>query len=141
MMSCIRSKNTKPEWALRRALHARGLRYRLHVAELEGRPDLVFPKFNAIVFVHGCFWHQHIACKYAFKPSTRSDFWARKFSANTLRDQIVRERLLKDGWRVAVVWECVLRRPAHVSATAEELTRWLNAKTAQILEIGKGRAL
>ena len=83
-MRSIKGKNTKPELILRRALHARGLRYRLHRPDLPGCPDLVFPKYRAVIFVHGCFWHRH-GCKYTSTPSTRRDFWEKKFLANMER--------------------------------------------------------
>ena len=110
MMSGIRGKDTKPEMLLRRSLHALGLRYRLHVADLPGKPDLVFPRFNAVVFVNGCFWHRHAGCRYATTPATRREFWESKFAANVSRDQANRNRLLDSGWRVLVIWECALKK-------------------------------
>jgi len=105
MMSAIRSKNTKPEIILRRALHATGLRYRLHASNLPGKPDLVFPKYRTIVFIHGCFWHSH-SCK-AFKiPETNSAFWKKKLEANRKRDKCHSIKLKQIGWKVIVVWEC-----------------------------------
>jgi len=135
MMSGIRGKNTKPEMALRRALHARGFRFRLHSSKVHGRPDLVLPKHRAVVFVHGCFWHRHEGCRYATTPSTRPDFWQAKFEANVARDNAVRATLLEDGWRVATVWECALRKPAQVAASAKLLSAWLLSDEDQI-EIG-----
>lgn len=126
MMSGIRGKNTKPELALRRALHARGFRFRLHSDKVHGRPDLVLSKHRAVVFVHGCFWHRHEGCRYATVPATRPEFWRAKFDANTARDSAVRTRLLEDGWRVATVWECALRKPEQVSATTDLLAAWLH---------------
>lgn len=105
MMSGIRSKNTRPELVLRQALHARGFRYRLHAPGLPGKPDLVFPKYRAVLQVHGCFWHRH-GCSKTSIPSTNSEFWQAKFERNLERDRAV-ELLLRDlGWRVGVVWEC-----------------------------------
>ncbi len=135
MMSGIRGKNTKPELALRRALHARGFRFRLHSGKVHGRPDLVLPKHRAVVFVHGCFWHRHEGCRYTTTPSTRQDFWQAKFEANVTRDSAVRTTLLEDGWRVATVWECALRKPDKVAASAELLSAWLLSDEDQI-EIG-----
>ena len=135
MMSGIRSKNTKPELALRRALHARGFRFRLHSGKVPGRPDLVLPKHRAVVFVHGCFWHRHEGCRYATVPATRPDFWRAKFEANAARDSAVRTRLLEDGWRVATVWECALRKPEQVEASTESRSIWLRTEELQI-EIG-----
>lgn len=136
MMSGIRSKNTKPELALRRALHARGFRFRLHSGGLHGRPDLVLKKYSAAVFVHGCFWHRHEGCRYATTPMTREDFWQKKFEANVARDEVVRQQLLDDGWRVATVWECALRKPSHVNATTDLLSDWLRSNDLQ-LQIGE----
>jgi DNA mismatch endonuclease, patch repair protein len=135
MMSGIRGKNTKPELALRRALHARGFRFRLHSRKVHGRPDLVLPKHRAVVFVHGCFWHRHQGCRYTTSPSTRPEFWQAKFEANVIRDSAVRTTLLADGWRVATVWECALRKPDQVELAAERLAAWLVGKATQ-LELG-----
>lgn len=107
-MSGIRSKNTGPEMIVRRALHARGFRYRLHAKELPGRPDLVFPRYRCVVMVHGCFWHGH-DCHLFKLPSTRVDFWLAKINRNRQRDVEVREELQARGWRVLEVWECDLR--------------------------------
>lgn len=125
MMAGIRGKDTKPEMVLRRALHARGLRYRLHVKGIPGRPDLLFPKFKAAVFVHGCFWHRHDGCRYTTTPATRAEFWQSKFAANVARDTSVGDALAEAGWRVAIVWECALRKPDQVEAAVEVLARWL----------------
>lgn len=135
MMSGIRGKNTKPELALRRALHARGFRFRLHSGKVHGRPDLVLPKHRAVVFVHGCFWHRHKGCRYATVPATRPEFWRAKFDANVARDRTVRTTLLDGGWRVATVWECALRKTDQVAASAELLSTWLLSEEDQI-EIG-----
>jgi DNA mismatch endonuclease (patch repair protein) len=124
MMAGIRGKNTKPEVLLRKGLHAKGLRFRLHAASLPGRPDIVFPRYNAVCFVHGCFWHQHSGCRYAATPKTRPEFWQLKFAANNDRDKVVVDLLQLGGWRIAIVWECTLRTngPAHVAGT---LKGWL----------------
>lgn len=132
MMSGIRGKNTKPEIALRTALHGRGFRYRLHGRDVPGHPDLVLPRYRAVVFVHGCFWHRHDACRYATSPATRPDFWQAKFDANMRRDRDVQELLSNQGWRVATVWECALRRREHVAATADLLASWLSESTRTI---------
>ena len=124
MMAGIGSRNTKPELALRRALHALGLRFRLHNRKLPGTPDLVFKRFGAVCFVHGCFWHRHDDCPYAYTPSTRRAFWAAKFDSNAERDRQNRRDLLEAGWRVAVVWECALRK-GDESTTALKLDQWL----------------
>jgi DNA mismatch endonuclease (patch repair protein) len=136
MMSAIRGKDTKPELALRRALHARGFRFRLHSKKVHGRPDLVLPKYRAVVFVHGCFWHRHGGCRYATTPATRSEFWQAKFAANVARDSAVRGALLEEGWRVATIWECTLRKPEQVSVATDRLSEWLLTVGAT-LELGE----
>lgn len=106
MMSGIKGRDTAPELAVRSFLHRSGLRFRLHGRNLPGRPDLVFPKYRTVLFVHGCFWHRHGRCRYASTPATNRVFWERKFAANVERDHRVRLQLRKMGWRVLVVWEC-----------------------------------
>ncbi|TAZ42060.1 very short patch repair endonuclease [Rhizobium ruizarguesonis] len=137
MMAGIKGKNTKPELVLRRALHAQGLRFRLHSTKITGAPDIVLPKYKAAVFVHGCFWHRHFRCRYATTPSTRPEFWQAKFAANVSRDNAVKSKLLEAGWRVATVWECALRKQNHVEGTARQLADWLRCGTEEI-EIGEG---
>src|SRR4051794_34831289 len=110
MMGQIRSRDTKPEMAVRKFLHANGFRYRLHDRKLPGRPDLVLPKYQTVVFVHGCFWHQHSGCSLAYTPATRREAWAEKFSLNKTRDERALEALKKMGWNVIVIWECGLRK-------------------------------
>ena len=119
-MSLIRGKDTVPEMVLRRELHALGLRFRLHRKGLPGKPDLIFPKFNAIVLVHGCFWHRHLGCKIATTPKSNTAFWIEKFDKNVARDGKVAIALASLGWRVFVVWECELSQ-ARAKATAVEL--------------------
>lgn len=136
MMAGIKGKDTKPELVLRRALHARGFRYRLHSKNVPGRPDLVFPKHHAIVFVHGCFWHRHEGCRYTTTPSTRPEFWQAKFDANVIRDAAIRDQLIEAGWRVATVWECSLRKTDQLVATVGRLRTWLLSDNGQ-LEIGE----
>lgn len=123
MMAGIRGRNTRPELLLRRELHARGLRFRLHRKDLPGSPDLVFPRYKAVVFVHGCFWHRHDDCRYASTPATRTEFWQKKFAANVARDRKVEDDLTTLGWRVAVVWECALRK--GVGQAGERIADWL----------------
>ena len=105
MMSAIRGRDTRPELEVRRLLHREGLRFRLHAA-LPGKPDLVFPKYEAVVFVHGCFWHRHPNCRYATTPASNQEFWQAKFNANVARDKRVLARLRREGWRVFTVWAC-----------------------------------
>jgi len=107
-MSRIRSRDTKPELQLRRALHAAGLRYRLHDRRLPGTPDIVFPGRRAVIFVHGCFWHGH-DCPLSITPATRTEFWEDKIRRNRTRDSASEAALLGAGWRVLTVWECALR--------------------------------
>jgi DNA mismatch endonuclease, patch repair protein len=136
MMAGIRGKDTQPEMALRRALHVRGFRFRLHSKNVPGRPDLIFRKYRAVVFVHGCFWHRHTDCRYSTMPATRPDFWQAKFKTNVARDSTVRATLIEAGWRVATVWECALRKPDKVQATAANLSDWLLSNEREI-EIGE----
>ena len=132
MMAGIRGKNTKPELALRKGLHALGFRYRLHSSRVIGKPDLIFPRYNAVVFVHGCFWHWHEGCQYATTPATRPDFWQAKFDSNVARDQKVREQLLNDGWRVATVWECALRGNDRLHRSIHACADWLKEDHREI---------
>lgn len=124
-MSRIRVKDTKPEIRLRRLLHARGLRYRLHVRDLPGRPDLVFPRCRSVVFVHGCFWHGHSDCRIANQPKSNSAFWVNKFKMNQARDTRSILQLEDAGWRVMVVWECELSSRAGAEETAAKVAAWL----------------
>jgi DNA mismatch endonuclease (patch repair protein) len=113
MMAGIRGKNTRPEMLLRRGLHARGLRYRLHQQDLPGKPDLVFPARRAVIFVHGCFWHQH-ECHLFKWPGSRPEFWKAKLSGNREVDARAIASLQEAGWRTGVVWECALRGRARL---------------------------
>ena len=123
-MSQISGKDTKPEMMVRKFLHANGFRYRLHVKDLPGKPDLVLPKYNSVIFVHGCFWHAHEGCKYFKIPKTRTEWWENKLLGNRERDE-KHVRQLKDlGWNVIVVWECELK-PENVKKTLPELVKRL----------------
>lgn len=106
MMSGIRGKNTKPELVVRSFLHRRGLRFRLQDKRLPGRPDIVLPRYRAVVQVHGCFWHQHSGCRFAYTPKANREFWSRKLSENVARDTASEYALRARGWRVLTVWEC-----------------------------------
>lgn len=108
MMAGIRGKDTKPELLLRSELHRRGFRFRLHRRDLPGCPDMVFPKWGAAIFVHGCFWHGH-DCHLFRLPKTRTEFWREKIAGNALRDQRQINALREAGWRVGVVWECAVK--------------------------------
>ncbi len=118
LMSRVRSKDTKPEWVLRSALHRLGFRYRLRRKDLPGKPDLVFAKYRTVVFVNGCFWHRHPGCSQATTPKSNVEFWERKFRRNVERDARNHQVLCEYGWRVVVVWECEL-----YSKTVETIER------------------
>ena len=120
MMSGIRSKNTKPELAVRRYLHARGFRYRISPRNVPGRPDIVLPRYRAAILVHGCFWHRHPGCRLATNPASNVDFWKKKFSANVARDAKVLDLLTEAGWRAIVVWECEIS-DYRLAAVAEQI--------------------
>jgi len=109
VMAQIKSRNTKPERMVRSLLHRMGYRFRLHRSDLPGKPDIVLPRYQAVVFVHGCFWHRHQDCKYAYTPKSRTEFWINKLELNRLRDQKNAEALRAQGWRVFVLWECELK--------------------------------
>ena len=113
-MSRIRGKDTKPEIAVRSMLHRLGYRFRLHRNDLPGRPDIVLPSRKTVILVHGCYWHRHSGCKYAYSPKSRIDFWEKKFAENTARDRRNMDELQSIGWRALVVWECELREPGEL---------------------------
>ena len=115
IMSLVRSANTKPEIAIRRMLHAMGYRYRLHRRDLPGNPDLVFPSRRKIVFVNGCFWHQHPCTRGSRIPASRRDYWVRKLRRNRKRDAVNLKTLMGMGWSPIVVWECQLKNPSRVA--------------------------
>ncbi len=108
-MARVQSKNTAPEMRVRRIAHRMGLRFRLHRTDLPGKPDLVFPRYRMVVFVHGCFWHRHTDCKRASLPATRQEFWQAKFESNIARDLKQQAALANSGWTVLVLWECELK--------------------------------
>lgn len=126
VMRAVKSANTKPELVLRKALHAKGLRYRLHDKKLPGKPDLVFPKYRAIIFVHGCFWHGHDCPRGARVPKTNRDYWVAKIARNKARDTKNQQDLNALGWRTRVVWECMLKDPEKAS---EIVKNWLLKQT------------
>lgn len=109
VMSKIRSKDTKPELTLRKALFAKGFRYRVNDKKLPGKPDIVLSKYNTVIFLHGCFWHRHEGCKYAYTPKTNTEFWVNKITSNVHRDTINTEKLTALGWNVITIWECEIR--------------------------------
>ena len=138
MMAGIRGKDTKPELQVRKALHARGFRYRLHGKKLPGRPDMVFAKHKALLFVHGCFWHAH-DCPLFRWPATRADFWRTKIAGNQDRDVRNIAALLDSGWRVAIVWECALkgrlRKP--LNEVIDLCENWLMSSEATLQVAGQ----
>lgn len=115
-MSRIRSRDTKPELAVRSALHRLGYRFRVHSRDLPGRPDIVLPKHNVAILVHGCFWHRHLACVDCSNPKTRRQYWTPKLLGNQKRDTRNRRLLRKAGWRPIVIWECQTKNVARLSA-------------------------
>ena len=122
-MSRIRARDTAPEWIVRRFLHARGFRYKLHDRSLPGTPDLVLPKYRTVIFIHGCFWHGHADCKYFVVPKTRTDFWMGKIMTNMSNDQLAVQRLRRQGWKVITIWECRLKPKLVRQTLAKLLTR------------------
>jgi len=110
-MSRIRGKNTKPEIAVRKMLHAAGFRFRLHVRKLPGKPDIVLPKWKTAIFVHGCFWHRHEGCVRCTTPTNNREYWIEKFRRNMERDEQHRDALVTLGWNVIVIWECNVKTP------------------------------
>lgn len=128
-MSKIRGKDTRPEIMVRGWLWANGYRYRFHTKDLPGKPDIVLPKYRAVIFVHGCFWHRH-GCRSTTTPESRRDFWLAKFSENVSRDKRNIAALLEQSWRVMVIWECSLRgKYATPELVAEQIADFLNSET------------
>ena len=124
-MSSIRGKNTKPEILVRKGLHARGFRFRLHNKKLPGSPDIVLPKYGVAIMVNGCFWHGHKGCRYATEPKTNIEFWETKIARNRHRDEVTTAHLEALGWTVITIWECELR-------TSSQLDDRLNTLTEEI---------
>ena len=142
MMAGIRGRDTRPELAVRRALHAVGFRFRLHDPRLPGRPDIVLPRYHAVVLVHGCFWHRHEGCRLTTMPATRAEFWEEKFAGNVARDAREMVLLADAGWRVAVLWECGLRAK-DTTSQMERLSEWLRSDEVrfELSESGRGNGL
>ena len=126
MMAGIRGRDTRPELAVRRALHGAGFRFRLHDARLPGRPYIVLPRHRAVVLVHGCFWHRHEGCRLTTTPATRAEFWQEKFAGNVARDARDMALLADAGWRIAVLWECGLRAK-DIAPLMTRLAAWLRS--------------
>lgn len=123
VMSRIRSKDTKPEKIIRSILHKQGFRFRINRKDLPGKPDIVLPKYKTVIFVHGCFWHRHEGCKYAYTPKSNIDFWNKKFSSTLQRDKNIQNKLRKSGWKVLTIWECEIK---EIEKTPELLDSLLN---------------
>jgi len=127
MMSGIRGRNTKPEILIRSLLHRRGFRFRLHDLKLPGKPDIVLPRYQAVIFVHGCFWHAH-DCSLFKLPITRSEFWQKKFNKNKKNVQNAISTLLASDWRVCIVWECALRgKKKNLDDIGDHLSKWIQS--------------
>lgn len=135
-MAKIRSKDTKPEEYIRHLLFSRGYRYRKNVAKVPGHPDAWLPKYNVALFVHGCFWHRHPGCKYAYTPKSRVEFWNKKFENNIARDIVVRNQLQAQGIRTLVIWECtvkkMLRDEPYESKVLSEVEQFLGGKSQNL---------
>lgn len=133
MMAGIRGKNTRPEMTIRRALHRMGFRYRLHSRKLPGKPDLVFPKLGAVVFVHGCFWHGH-DCHLFKWPSSRRRFWRDKIEGNRKRDAESSVKVGEVGWRILTIWECAIkgRTRRDEAEVIEAVANWLTTGTCNM---------
>lgn len=136
MMSGIKGRNTKPEILIRKILHHQGFRFRLHATDLAGKPDIVLPRYHAVIFVHGCFWHGH-DCPLFKWPSTRPDFWRDKIERNRKTDNKARQALLDGGWRVGIVWECAIRGAnKNIEHVGLRLATWLLGDVPSIEERG-----
>lgn len=135
-MAAVKARDTKPELMIRRALHGAGLRYRLNVRDLPGKPDIVLPRYRAVVFVHGCFWHRH-DCDLFRWPESRTEFWREKLDANAARDVKAADALEEAGWRQAVIWECALkgRKKRDFQDTMQRLIGWIRSDD-QAITIG-----
>lgn len=137
-MSHIRSKNTKPEKQVRSALHKAGFRYRICDKRYPGKPDLVFPKYYAVIFINGCFWHAHEGCKYFVFPKSNHDFWEQKFKRNKERDSENIKYFQDQCWRVCVVWECAIRgkkSKQKIEQVTDKIIQWLDESSEPYLEL------
>lgn len=135
MMAGIKSKNTKPELLIRSLLHNRGFRFRLHVKDLPGKPDIVLPKYHSVIFVNGCFWHGHKNCHFFKLPSTRTEFWQAKIFKNQVNDAKSIELLLNNNWRVCIVWGCSIRgAKKDLNKVINSISEWL-LSTESFIEI------
>jgi DNA mismatch endonuclease, patch repair protein len=123
MMSGIRGKDTRPEVRVRSYLHRMGFRFRLHARGLPGRPDIVLRRYRTVVFIHGCFWHRHPGCRFAYTPKSNLPFWQKKFDENVARDLVKTSQLRKLGWRVRVIWECQTRDVSQLARLARDISK------------------
>jgi DNA mismatch endonuclease (patch repair protein) len=140
MMSGIRGKNTKPELLIRSILHCRGFRFRLHASDLPGKPDLVLPRYGAVIFVHGCFWHGH-DCSYFKWPESRPEFWREKIGKNRANDLKSTQVLSKSGWRTLIIWECATRpNSSNSEALVDRVDVWLHSGRKYLEISGKSTA-
>jgi len=131
-MSRIKNRDTKPELLVRSLLHRKGYRFRLHRKDLPGKPDIILPRFKTVIFVHGCFWHRHEGCRYAYNPKSRADFWQKKFSGNVVRDQAVQAALLDLGWKVYVIWECETKKMELLERKIEQIIKGLKSENSDV---------
>ena len=134
VMSHIRGKNTKPEILVRKELHARGFRFRLHNKKLPGSPDVVLPKYGVAIMVNGCFWHGHKRCHYATKPKSNVEFWEAKIARNRHRDEVTEAHLHALGWHVITIWECELRGAASATSRLDALAEEIHKAGVALLE-------
>ena len=126
-MSMIKGKNTKPEMLVRKFLHSSGFRYRLHVKDLPGKPDIVMPKYKTVIFIQGCFWHGHEGCRYYVVPKTRTEWWLNKIAYNKINDKKVTDILHAAGWNIIELWECELK-PKTIESTLINLTTYFKSQ-------------
>ncbi len=142
MMAAIRSKNTRPELTVRQGLHKKGFRFRLHCPEMPGKPDLVFPKYGAVILVNGCFWHGHNCTLFKW-PATRKEYWKNKIESNRLRDTTVMTELEEKGWRTLVIWECAMKGKNRIPTASiiEICAEWLNGNCTRGIIQGNHSAL
>lgn len=126
-MSAIRSKDTKPELYIRKLLYADGYRYRKNDASVYGHPDMFLSKYNTAIFIHGCFWHRHRNCRFAYTPKTRIDFWSKKFQVNVERDLVVKKELNQEHIRILVIWECTVKQMQKSEVKEKETLRQIEA--------------
>jgi len=132
MMSGIRGKDTKPELLIRSKLHSKGFRFRLHDKNLAGKPDIILRKYQAVIFIHGCFWHRH-ECHLFKWPKSRPDFWRNKINGNYQNDQKVIKSLEKSGWRICIVWECAVKGASKdIDAVVNRIANWLVGENSKL---------